>query len=169
MGEPASVLAVGMVKAATILEVGKDIEVHMHRVERDFPVGIAPTSGRQPSRSVVPGVGEVLHRALTRGRFIGVAGQLREPACAPVCRSGVVASRWCSRSHSLPWYRGHQLLQRISLGELVLPIGLLVERGDDSGRKKLMIRKRSRRLRSLLGPPPGRTRPPHSHADRPQW
>jgi len=100
-GEPAIGLAVGMVKGGNILEVGKDIEATMHRVERDFPVGIDPHRvANQPE--VVAGVGGSLHPRAHRGRCHCVAGQLREPGpCAPVWSSRC-ASRWCSRSHSLP-------------------------------------------------------------------
>ena len=136
-GEPAIGLAVGMVKGGNILEVGKDIEATMHRVERDFPVGIDPHRVANQPEVVQESVGHFT-RALTEAVVIVLLVSfaslgLRAGVVVAVCIPLVLAITFVAmRIEGIS-------LQRISLGALVIALGLLVD--DAMIAVEMMIRK----------------------------
>jgi len=146
-GEPAIGLAVGMVKGGNILEVGKDIAAAMHRVGKDLPLGIDPHLVANQPVVVQESVGHFT-RALTEAVVIVLLVSfaslgLRAGVVVAVCIPLVLAITFIAMS-----IEGISL-QRISLGALVIALGLLVD--DAMIAVEMMIRKTRGRLRSLQG------------------
>jgi len=136
-GEPAIGLAVGMVKGGNILEVGKDIEATMRRVEKDLPLGIDPHRVANQPEVVEESVGHFT-RALTEAVAIVllvsfVSLGVRAGVVVAVCIPLVLAITFVVMS-----IEGISL-QRISLGALVIALGLLVD--DAMIAVEMMIRK----------------------------
>jgi len=136
-GEPAIGLAVGMLKGGNILTVGKDIAATMHRVEKDLPVGIDPHLVANQPQVVQESVGHFT-RALTEAVLIVllvsfVSLGLRAGVVVAVCIPMVLAITFVAMS-----IEGISL-QRISLGALVIALGLLVD--DAMIAVEMMIRK----------------------------
>ena len=136
-GEPAIGLAVGMVKGGNILEVGKDIEAAMRRVEKDLPLGIDPHRVANQPQVVQESVGHFT-RALTEAVVIVLLVSfaslgLRAGVVVAVCIPLVLAITFVAMG-----IEGISL-QRISLGALVIALGLLVD--DAMIAVEMMIRK----------------------------
>lgn len=136
-GQPAIGLAVGMVKGGNILEVGQDIAATMHRVERDLPVGIDPYRVANQPQVVRESVGHFT-RALSEAIFIVLLVSflslgLRAGVVVAVCIPLVLAITFVAMN-----FQGISL-QRISLGALVIALGLLVD--DAMIAVEMMIRK----------------------------
>jgi multidrug efflux pump subunit AcrB len=136
-GEPAIGLAVGMVKGGNILEVGKDIEAVMRRIEKDLPLGIDPHRVANQPEVVQESVGHFT-RALTEAVVIVLLVSfaslgLRAGVVVAVCIPLVLAITFVAMG-----IEGISL-QRISLGALVIALGLLVD--DAMIAVEMMIRK----------------------------
>jgi multidrug efflux pump subunit AcrB len=136
-GQPAIGLAVGMVKGGNILEVGNSIAATMHRVERDLPIGIDPYLVANQPQVVQESVGHFT-RALTEAVLIVllvsfVSLGLRAGVVVAVCIPLVLAITFIAMD-----IEGISL-QRISLGALVIALGLLVD--DAMIAVEMMIRK----------------------------
>jgi multidrug efflux pump subunit AcrB len=136
-GEPAIGLAVGMVKGGNILDVGKSIAAVMHRVEKNLPVGIDPHLVANQPQVVQESVGHFT-RALTEAVVIVllvsfVSLGLRAGVVVAVCIPLVLAITFVAMG-----IEGISL-QRISLGALVIALGLLVD--DAMIAVEMMIRK----------------------------
>jgi len=136
-GQPAIGLAVGMVKGGNILEVGKSIAATMRRVERDLPVGIDLHLVANQPQVVQESVGHFT-RALSEAVLIVllvsfVSLGLRAGVVVAVCIPLVLAITFVSMG------RESISLQRISLGALVIALGLLVD--DAMIAVEMMIRK----------------------------
>jgi multidrug efflux pump len=136
-GEPAIGLAVGMVKGGNILEVGNDIAAAMHRVGMDLPIGIDPHLVANQPVVVQESVGHFT-RALTEAVVIVllvsfVSLGLRAGVVVAVCIPLVLAITFIAMG-----IEGISL-QRISLGALVIALGLLVD--DAMIAVEMMIRK----------------------------
>jgi multidrug efflux pump len=136
-GEPAIGLAIGMVKGGNILEVGKSIEASMRRVERDLPLGIEPHLVANQPQVVQESVGHFT-RALGEAVLIVllvsfVSLGLRAGVVVAVCIPLVLAITFVAMN-----IEGISL-QRISLGALVIALGLLVD--DAMIAVEMMIRK----------------------------
>ena len=136
-GQPAIALAVGMVKGGNILEVGKAIADTMRRVERDVPVGIDPHLVANQPQVVQESVGHFT-RALGEAVLIVllvsfVSLGLRAGVVVAVCIPLVLAITFVVMD------RTGISLQRISLGALVIALGLLVD--DAIIAVEMMIRK----------------------------
>lgn len=136
-GQAAIGLAVGMVKGGNILEVGQDIAATMRRVERDLPVGIDPYRVANQPQVVQESVGHFT-RALSEAIFIVllvsfVSLGLRAGVVVAVCIPLVLAITFVAMN-----LEGISL-QRISLGALVIALGLLVD--DAMIAVEMMIRK----------------------------
>jgi multidrug efflux pump subunit AcrB len=136
-GQPAIALAVGMVKGGNILEVGKAIADTMRRVERDVPVGIDPHLVANQPQVVQDSVGHFT-RALGEAVLIVllvsfVSLGLRAGVVVAVCIPLVLAITFVVMD------RTGISLQRISLGALVIALGLLVD--DAIIAVEMMIRK----------------------------
>ena len=136
-GQPAIALAVGMVKGSNILEVGKAIADTMRRVERDVPVGIDPHLVANQPQVVQESVGHFT-RALGEAVLIVllvsfVSLGLRAGVVVAVCIPLVLAITFVVMD------RTGISLQRISLGALVIALGLLVD--DAIIAVEMMIRK----------------------------
>src|SRR5437016_8247078 len=136
-GQPSIGLAVGMVKGGNILEVGKSIAAAMRRVERDLPVGIDPHRVANQPQVVQESVGHFT-RALSEAVVIVllvsfVSLGLRAGVVVAVCIPLVLAITFLAMN-----LEGISL-QRISLGALVIALGLLVD--DAMIAVEMMIRK----------------------------
>ena len=136
-GEPAIGLAVGMIKGGNILEVGKGIATTMHRVAKDLPVGIDPHLVANQPQVVQESVGH-FSRALTEAVLIVLLVSflslgLRAGVVVAVCIPLVLAITFVAMG-----IEGISL-QRISLGALVIALGLLVD--DAMIAVEMMIRK----------------------------
>ena len=136
-GQPAIGLAVGMVKGGNILEVGKNIATTMRRVEKDLPVGIDPHLVANQPQVVQESVGHFT-RALGEAVLIVllvsfVSLGLRAGVVVAVCIPLVLAITFVVMG------REGISLQRISLGALVIALGLLVD--DAMIAVEMMIRK----------------------------
>jgi multidrug efflux pump subunit AcrB len=136
-GEPAIGLAVGMVKGGNILDVGKDIAAAMHRVGKDLPIGIDPHLVANQPVVVQESVGHFT-RALTEAVVIVLLVSfaslgLRAGVVVAVCIPLVLAITFVAMG-----IEGISL-QRISLGALVIALGLLVD--DAMIAVEMMIRK----------------------------
>jgi multidrug efflux pump subunit AcrB len=136
-GEPAIGLAVGMVKGGNILEVGNNIAAAMHRVEKDLPIGIDSHLVANQPVVVKESVGH-FSRALTEAVVIVllvsfVSLGLRAGVVVAVCIPLVLAITFIAMG-----IEGISL-QRISLGALVIALGLLVD--DAMIAVEMMIRK----------------------------
>ena len=136
-GQPAIALGVGMVKGSNILEVGKAIADTMRRVERDVPVGIDPHLVANQPQVVQESVGHFT-RALGEAVLIVllvsfVSLGLRAGVVVAVCIPLVLAITFVVMD------RTGISLQRISLGALVIALGLLVD--DAIIAVEMMIRK----------------------------
>jgi len=127
-GQPAIALAVGMVKGGNILEVGKAIADTMRRVERDVPVGIDPHLVANQPQVVQESVG---HLIILLVSFVSLG--LRAGVVVAVCIPLVLAITFVVMD------RTGISLQRISLGALVIALGLLVD--DAIIAVEMMIRK----------------------------
>jgi multidrug efflux pump len=136
-GQPAIGLGVGMVKGGNILTVGKDIAVTMRRVERDLPIGIAP--------SLVANQPQVVHESV--GHFTRALGEavlivLLVSFVSLGLRAGVVVAVGIPLVLAITFVvmdSADISLQRISLGALVIALGLLVD--DAMIAVEMMIRK----------------------------
>ena len=136
-GQPAIGLGVGMVKGGNILEFGKAIADTMRRVERDVPVGIDPHLVANQPQVVQESVGHFT-RALGEAVLIVllvsfVSLGLRAGVVVAVCIPLVLAITFVVMD------RTGISLQRISLGALVIALGLLVD--DAIIAVEMMIRK----------------------------
>ena len=136
-GQPAIGLGVGMVKGDNILEFGKAIADTMRRVERDVPVGIDPHLVANQPQVVQESVGHFT-RALGEAVLIVllvsfVSLGLRAGVVVAVCIPLVLAITFVVMD------RTGISLQRISLGALVIALGLLVD--DAIIAVEMMIRK----------------------------
>ena len=136
-GQPAIGLGVGMVKGGNILEFGKAIADTMRRVERDVPVGIDPQLVANQPQVVQESVGHFT-RALGEAVLIVllvsfVSLGLRAGVVVAVCIPLVLAITFVVMD------RTGISLQRISLGALVIALGLLVD--DAIIAVEMMIRK----------------------------
>src|SRR5882757_3139744 len=136
-GEPAIGLAVGMVKGGNILDVGQSIAAAMRRVEKDLPVGIDPYRVANQPQVVQETVGHFT-RALTEAVLIVLLVSfaslgLRAGVVVAVCIPLVLAITFVAMG-----IEGISL-QRISLGALVIALGLLVD--DAMIAVDMMIRK----------------------------
>jgi len=136
-GQPAIGLAVAMVKGGNILEVGKDITTAMRRVQKDLPVGIDTYLVANQPQVVQESVGHFT-RALTEAVIIVllvsfVSLGLRPGVVVAVCIPLVLAITFVVMG-----IEGISL-QRISLGALVIALGLLVD--DAMIAVEMMIRK----------------------------
>jgi multidrug efflux pump subunit AcrB len=136
-GQPAIGLAVAMVKGGNILEVGQSIAMTMQRVEKDLPVGIEPYRVANQPEVVQESVGHFT-RALSEAVFIVllvsfVSLGLRAGVVVAVCIPLVLAITFVAMN-----FEGISL-QRISLGALVIALGLLVD--DAMIAVEMMIRK----------------------------
>ncbi len=117
-GQPAIGLAVGMVKGGNILDVGTSIAAVMRRVETDLPVGIDP--------HLVADQPQVVQESV-------ISLGLRAGVVVAVCIPLVLAITFVAMD------REGISLQRISLGALVIALGLLVD--DAMIAVEMMIRK----------------------------
>src|SRR5882672_2679545 len=120
-----------------ILEVGKDIEAAMRRVEKDLPLGIDPHRVANQPEVVQESVGHFT-RALTEAVVIVLLVSfaslgLRAGVVVAVCIPLVLAITFVAMG-----IEGISL-QRISLGALVIALGLLVD--DAMIAVEMMIRK----------------------------
>ena len=136
-GQPAIGLGVGMVKGGNILEFGKAIADTMRRVERDVPVGIDPHLVANQPQVVQESVGHFT-RALGEAVLIVllvsfVSLGVRAGVVVAVCIPLVLAITFVVMD------RTGISLQRISLGALVIALGLLVD--DAIIAVEMMIRK----------------------------
>jgi len=136
-GQPAIGLAVGMVKGGNILEVGQSIASAMQRVEKDLPVGIEPYRVANQPQVVQESVGHFT-RALSEAVFIVLLVSFvslgpRAGVVVAVCIPLVLAITFVAMN-----LEGISL-QRISLGALVIALGLLVD--DAMIAVEMMIRK----------------------------
>jgi multidrug efflux pump len=136
-GQPAIGLAVGMVKGGNILEIGKSIALTMRRVEGDLPLGIEPHLIANQPQVVQESVGHFT-RALSEAVLIVllvsfVSLGLRAGVVVAVCIPLVLAITFVIMN-----IEGISL-QRISLGALVIALGLLVD--DAMIAVEMMIRK----------------------------
>jgi len=136
-GQPAVGLGVGMVKGGNILEFGKAIADTMRRVERGVPVGIDPQLVANQPQVVQESVGHFT-RALGEAVLIVllvsfVSLGLRAGVVVAVCIPLVLAITFVVMD------RTGISLQRISLGALVIALGLLVD--DAIIAVEMMIRK----------------------------
>ena len=136
-GEPAIGLGIGMSKGGNILEVGKSIDTMMRRIQGDLPVGIDPHRVADQPEVVTESVGHFT-RSLTEAIIIvlvvsfvtlGVRAGLVVAVCIPL----VLAITFVVMNQE------SISLQRISLGALVIALGLLVD--DAMIAVEMMIRK----------------------------
>jgi multidrug efflux pump subunit AcrB len=136
-GQPSIGLAVGMVKGGNILQVGQSIAAAMRRVEKDLPVGIDPNRVANQPQVVQESVGHftsalgeaVLIVLLVSFLSLGLRAGVVVAVCIPL----VLAITFVVMDGA------GISLQRISLGALVIGLGLLVD--DAMIAVEMMIRK----------------------------
>ena len=136
-GEPAIGLGVSMSKGGNILEMGEHLRAEMARIERDLPVGIDVHLVANQPHVVEESVGEFT-RALAEAIIIVMIVSflslgLRAGIVVAVCIPLVLAITFVAMD---AWRID---LQRISLGALVIALGLLVD--DAMIAVEMMIRK----------------------------
>ena len=136
-GEPAIGLGVAMSKGGNILDLGENLTAEMRRIERDLPVGIDVHLVANQPHVVEESVGEFT-KALSEAIIIVMIVSflslgLRAGVVVAVCIPLVLAITFVAMD---AW---HIDLQRISLGALVIALGLLVD--DAMIAVEMMIRK----------------------------
>jgi multidrug efflux pump subunit AcrB len=136
-GQPAIGLGINMSKGGNILEVGQSIDTMMRRIESDLPIGIDPHRVADQPDVVTESVGHFT-RSLTEAVVIVllvsfVSLGLRAGLVVAVCIPLVLAITFVVMNQE------SISLQRISLGALVIALGLLVD--DAMIAVEMMIRK----------------------------
>jgi multidrug efflux pump subunit AcrB len=136
-GEKAIGLGISMTKGGNILDMGEALTAAMEHIERDLPVGIDVHRVADQPQVVEHSVGEFT-KALTEAIVIVmlvsfVSLGLRAGIVVAVCIPLVLAITFVAMD---AW---HIDLQRISLGALVIALGLLVD--DAMIAVEMMIRK----------------------------
>ncbi len=136
-GEPAIGLGVAMSKGGNILDLGEHLSAEMARIERELPLGINVHLVANQPHVVEESVGEFT-KALSEAIIIVMIVSflslgLRAGVVVAVCIPLVLAITFVAMD---AW---HIDLQRISLGALVIALGLLVD--DAMIAVEMMIRK----------------------------
>src|SRR5689334_22892654 len=124
-GEPAIGIGVSMAKGGNVLDLGKGLEKELKRIESDLPVGIDVHRVADQPEVVEESVGH-----FTRGLFEAIAIVLLVSLVSLGLRAGLVVAI------SIPlvlaivfvFMQAFEIsLQRISLGALIISLGLLVD------------------------------------------
>ena len=124
-GEPAIGLGISMSAGGNILDLGRNLEVAMGRVTRDLPVGIEPHLVANQPHVVEESVGD-----FTSALFEAIAIVLIVSFVSLGLRAGLVVAICIPLVLALTFLIMQVLridLQRISLGALVIALGLLVD------------------------------------------
>ena len=136
-GEPAIGLGINMSKGGNILEVGQSIDTMMRRIESDLPIGIDPHRVADQPEVVTESVGH-----FTRSLAEAVVIVLLVSFVSLGLRAGLVVAVCIPLVLAITFVVMNQesiSLQRISLGALVIALGLLVD--DAMIAVEMMIRK----------------------------
>ncbi|QCI66899.1 efflux RND transporter permease subunit [Phreatobacter stygius] len=124
-GKPAIALAIGMKPGSNLLEFGKALEVEMHRVLADLPIGVGVHLVSDQPKVVDEAVS-----GFTRALFEAVAIVLAVSFISLGFRAGFVVALSIPLVLAITFlvmaYLGISL-QRISLGALIIALGLLVD------------------------------------------
>ncbi|OQP86659.1 ACR family transporter [Rhizobium rhizosphaerae] len=124
-GQPAIGLAIGMKEGANLLEFGKALDKEMERVTAEMPIGV--TIGRVSDQ---PAVVEEAVSGFTRALFEAVVIVLAISFISLGMRAGLVVAISIPLVLAITFlvmaYTGVSL-QRISLGALIIALGLLVD------------------------------------------
>ena len=136
-GEPAIGLGVSMTKGGNILDLGVNVEAAMRRIVRDLPLGIEPHLVANQPRVVRDSVGEFTEALM---ESIGIV--LLVSFISLGLRAGLVVAIGIPAVLALTFVvmgAASISLQRISLGALVIALGLLVD--DEMIAVEMMVRK----------------------------
>ncbi|MGL4290961.1 MAG: efflux RND transporter permease subunit, partial [Phreatobacter sp.] len=124
-GQPAIALAIGMKPGSNLLEFGKALEVEMRRVQADLPIGVGVHLVSDQPKVVDEAVS-----GFTRALFEAVAIVLAVSFISLGFRAGFVVALSIPLVLAITFlvmaYLGISL-QRISLGALIIALGLLVD------------------------------------------
>ena len=136
-GQPAIGLGISMTKGGNVLALGENISAEMTRIERDLPVGIEAHLVANQPHVVEESVGEftkALGEAIVIVLIVSFLSLgVRAGVVVAVCIPLVLAVTFVTMEGV------HIDLQRISLGALVIALGLLVD--DAMIAVEMMIRK----------------------------
>lgn len=124
-GQPAIALAIGMRPSANLLKFGEALKAHMKRIESDLPVGIEVHQVSDQPQLVDDAVGGFVEALVEAVAIVLVVSFL-----SLGLRAGLVVSLAIPLVLAITFV-GMQLagisLQRISLGALIIALGLLVD------------------------------------------
>lgn len=124
-GQPAIALAIGMKPGSNLLEFGKALEVEMRRIQADLPIGVGVHLVSDQPKVVDEAVS-----GFTRALFEAVAIVLAVSFISLGFRAGFVVALSIPLVLAITFlvmaYLGISL-QRISLGALIIALGLLVD------------------------------------------
>ncbi|MDX3927062.1 MAG: efflux RND transporter permease subunit [Shinella sp.] len=124
-GEPAIALAIGMKQGSNLLEFGKAVETEIRKVESGLPAGVAVHLV-----SDQPKVVEEAVSGFTRALFEAVAIVLVVSFVSLGVRAGLVVALSIPLTLAITFvfmYYDGISLQRVSLGALIIALGLLVD------------------------------------------
>ena len=125
-GKPAIGIGVNMRAGGNNLTFGKGLHEAAERLMQRFPIGIELNLVSDQPEVVKRGHRRV-HQGALRGDRHRARGELPQPRRSGPGSSSPCPSRSCSPSSSWPWRRMDISLQRISLGALIIALGLLVD------------------------------------------
>ena len=147
-GKEVIALGVSMAKGGDIIALGKALRARRPSdPARELPVGIELRQVQDQPRAVSRSVGEFVARA-DRGGGHRAGGELHQPGPALQAAAHRLSgpawwwasrSRWCWRSPSSTMYYWGVGLHKISLGSLIIALGLLVD--DAIIAVEMMVRK----------------------------
>ena len=124
-GRPAIGLAIGMKKGSNILDFGTELKAEMTRIEAKLPVGITVHKVADQSQNVEEAVG-----GFTRALFEAVAIVLVVSFISLGVRAGLVVALSIPLVLAITFVGMDVMdidLQRVSLGALIIALGLLVD------------------------------------------
>ncbi len=124
-GEPAIGMAISMTAGGDVLALGKNVKARMAELARELPVGIDVHLVADQPHVVHEAVGEFT-KSLMEAIAIVLAVSFLALGWRPASSSRS-PSRWCWRSRSSLMELAGISLQRISLGALIIALGLLVD------------------------------------------
>ncbi|MCM2292462.1 efflux RND transporter permease subunit [Allorhizobium sp. BGMRC 0089] len=124
-GKPAIGLAIGMRKGANLLDFGKALRAKMQKVEADLPIGVSIHQVSNQPQIVKDAIGQ-----FTRALFEAVVIVLVVSFISLGMRAGLVVALAIPLVLAMTFVGMEYLgitLQRISLGALIIALGLLVD------------------------------------------
>ena len=124
-GQPAIGLAIGMKSGSNILDFGEELKAEMARIEAGLPIGVSVHKVADQSQIVEEAVG-----GFTRALFEAVAIVLVVSFISLGLRAGLVVALSIPLVLAITFVGMdlmHITLQRVSLGALIIALGLLVD------------------------------------------